>query len=494
MSKRTRTESSAGSSGLSVTWQELTGERSSPLQGYRPALEAFMPDHEWDEVFFRVEHVDVAALLPLDDEDLAEPIKRDALPVVTVKGKAKVPEKVAVLHTAVGKAIIRADRHVRVFKLVAKDNTLVTHLQWAHAALAVWHRLDERLRLADMEPPRHVAFPKGFLVAADTLRGGAEVKMTFGPSAEYADALARVQMPIVDVVAHNSYDQSVALSLSPAFRIVSSEPWFQQSCPYLRTNDEDRGSWGKQSHGRGVEHYIPASFVVKLTGQERTALVRAYFDALQMPLERVARDNRHDAIQALLDVCAPYIARESGGTNASEREPAVYTDEAVGFPEAKTAKGREVQKQLREMMHQVGPFIGHLKALANQSLGAAHKLPLVTAVMYNLDKSRSGQVLSDDVLRRLGALRYYEYAWRGLSVWQRSISHGSPTADTLLEALFVMVVHREHLQALFGLSSTEFDERVDKFVTLLGSAPQGEVMSLSRRFEPLSQQYFGRVL
>jgi hypothetical protein len=64
----------------------------------------------------------------------------------------------------------------------------------------------------------------------------------------------------------------------------------------------------------------------------------------------------------------------------------------------------------------------------------------------------------------------------------------------LLEALFVMVVHREHLQALFGLSPTEFDERVDKFVTLLGSAPAGEVMSLSRRFEPLSQQYFGRVL
>lgn len=476
------------------SWKDEDFAVSKRFKGHSPQLYSFMPEDEWQELFFRVEHVPVAALVSLDDLGLTLSVRQATLPKVMAKIPPHPEREMVVVPTAVGQAIIRADDHLQVFKLVAKDNALVTHLQWAHAALAVWHRFDHALRLSGAEPEAPQSFPRGFLLAAWTNRGGAQVEMTFGPSEHVAYERAQAQMPTLDIVARNSYDQSIALTLSPGFRIVSSEPWFEATVAFPEEHRRESQRWGASERRRGVEHYIPHSFALKLTGQERTALVRAYFEQLGMPLKSVISDTRYDAVGSLLDVCAEYVSDAKSASHLTQA-PQYFEDDAPspGY-EPESTRGREVQRTLDDLMHTVGTYVQHLKGLANQSLGAAHKLPLLTAVLHRKEAILSSDRLTEPEEKRLFALRFSPHLWEGLSVWQRSMSHGSATADTLLEALFVMVVHREHLQFLFDLNATEFDQRIDKFVADFGGSSARKVMPYVRGFDGPARMYFGRVL
>lgn len=474
------------------TWNRKLFETTSRFGGHTPVLDGFLPEIAWHDVFFRVEHVPVAAIIPLAELGIAKPERLNELPSVRVAAKPFPEQEMSVLPTEVGQAIIRADEHVHVFKLVAKDNVLVTNLQWAQAALAMWYRFDRGLQLDGVAAGISGRFPTGFLLDACSWKSGAQVKMTFGPSDTLAYERAQTQMPTLDIVARNSYDQSVALTLSPAFRVTSSEQWFRESLPFV--SDSELAELSRAERKRGVEHFIPSKLVLKLTGQERTALVRAYFRELELPLQEVGKDMRSDGVGELLALCAGYTAHFRPRSRWADEPEADSMMEPDDPKPIESAKKLEVQRTLTGAMEVVNTFTYYLRGLANYSLGAAHKLPLFTAVLHRKDVVLSNGDVTETEYRRLMNMKPFWRSWNGMRMWHHSISNGSATADTALEALFVMVVHREHLQELFGLNAAEFDSRLDDFAEKFGSIKPQRVTQYVKGFERLSQIYFGRVL
>jgi hypothetical protein len=487
----------------------------------------FVSHDEYWRVFFRVEQARVAALLPVGDpqaDDLAErrglgavngeaPERRNSEDIWPIQNEKKAATH-HVLHSDAGLAIVRVDYGLHVYRFVGASNRLVTYGQWAHAALAQWYRIDSALHPNAYQEPLSLESPRAFITRLEPFGDHAErIRMTIGRPQASSFGVAPNQEIAVDVIAWASYDQTIALSAVAAFRVFSAQPWFEAwtSLPELRkpkakgamartggaegdseSNDEmDYRLRGIEQSGVRATHYIPATFLSVLSARNRNPLITSYFEAFGLKLEQLPRDMHEYVDRSLLAT-----AYEKASENVGVKLP--ITPATAQAPAQKRSRTEQAlmnkSKRLNPLEHEailgiasVQRFALRLRRLGEKDLAPGRRLALLTAVLGADDarlasSSNPVELVTERLASRIlsthkepseraeSVLQQASAAYLGIRLWRDSVAADESVSGTLLEAVFVMTVYREHLSLLFGLNSKRYTELLDGFVEKFGDA------------------------